>query len=98
MSPILFNFYSEYITKLVLGGFGDFKIEGQVIHNVKYAHDLVLLVKEAVLQGTIAKPTENRTCYSMEMNVEKTNVMRISRQPSLIQIMMEQNIWCMWNI
>ena len=98
MLPILSNFYSEYITKLALGGFGDFKIGEQVIHNVKYAYDLVLLVKEAVLQGMIAKPTENGTCYGMEMNVEKTKVMRISRQSSLIQIMMGQNIWGMWNI
>jgi hypothetical protein len=56
LSPTLFNFYSEYITKLALGGFGDFKIEGQVFHNVKYAYDLVLLAKEeAVLRGKIGK-------------------------------------------
>jgi hypothetical protein len=29
-------------------------------------------------------------CYSMEMNVEKTRVMRISRQPSPINIMIDQ--------
>ena len=89
MSPILFYFYSEYITKLALGGFGDFKIGGQVIHSVKYAYDLVLLAKEeAVLQGMIAK-------LSMKMNVEKTKVMIISRQPSPVQIMMDQNRWGM---
>jgi hypothetical protein len=35
-SPILFNLYSEYLTKEALEGFGDFKI-GQVIRHVKYA-------------------------------------------------------------
>jgi len=99
LSPILFNFYSEYITKLALGGFRDFKTGGQVIHNVKYAYDLVLLAKEeAVLQGMIANLTETGTFYGMEMNVEKTKVTRMSRQPSPVQIMMEQNIWGMWNI
>jgi hypothetical protein len=34
----------------------------------------------------------------MEMNVEKTKVMIISRQPSPIQIMMDQKQQRMWNI
>jgi hypothetical protein len=45
-SPILFNLYSEYLTKEALEGLGDFKIGGQIIHTVKYADDLVLLAKE----------------------------------------------------
>jgi hypothetical protein len=43
----------------------------------------VLLAKEeTVLQGMTDRPTEIERCYGMEMNVEKTKVMRISRQPS----------------
>jgi hypothetical protein len=39
-----------------LEGFGDFKIGGQIIHNVKYAEDLVLLAKEEkVIQDMIDK-------------------------------------------
>ena len=34
----------------------------------------------------------------MEMNVEKTKAMRISRQPSLVTIMIDQNNWKMWNV
>jgi hypothetical protein len=80
MSPILFNLYSEYLTKEALEGFGDFKI-GQVIGTVKYADDLVLLAKEeAVLQGMIDRLIEIGRCYGVEMNVEKTKVMSISRQ------------------
>ena len=80
LSPILFN--SECVTKEVLEGFGDFKIVGQIIHTVKYAHGLVLLAKEEkVLQDMIDKLIETGGCYGMEMNVEKTKVMRISRQP-----------------
>jgi hypothetical protein len=55
LSPILFNLYSEYLTKEeALEGFEDFKIGGQVIRTVKYANDLVLLAREEnVLQGMV---------------------------------------------
>jgi hypothetical protein len=80
LSPILFNLYSEYLTKEALEGLGDFKIGGQIIHTVKYADDLVILAKEEkVLQDMINKLIEIGRCYEMEMNVEKTKVMRISR-------------------
>jgi hypothetical protein len=54
---------------------------------VKYAEDLVLLAKEeTALQGMIDRLFVIGRCYGMEMNVEKTKVIRISRQPSSIQI------------
>jgi hypothetical protein len=53
---------------------------------VKYADDLVLLAKEElVLQDVIDKLIENGI-YEMEMNVEKTNVMIISRQPFPLKV------------
>ena len=56
MSPILFKFYCECLTKVALDGLGDFNIGGQIIQTVKYADDLVLMAKEeTVLQGTIFK-------------------------------------------
>jgi hypothetical protein len=74
-----------------LEGLGDFKIGGQIIHTVKYADDLVLLAKvEKVLQDMIDKLIEIGRCYGMEMNVEKTKVMRISRQPLPVKIIMDQ--------
>jgi hypothetical protein len=39
LSPILFNLYSECLTKKALEGFGDFKIGGQIIQTVKYADE-----------------------------------------------------------
>ena len=79
------------LNKEALDGLGDFNIGGQFIQTVKYADDLVLMAKEEkVLQGMIDKLIEIRSCYSMEMNVEKTKVMRISRQPSLVTIMIDQ--------
>jgi hypothetical protein len=81
-SPIMFSLYSEYLTKEFLEGLGDFKIDGQINHTVKYVEDLVLLTKEEkVLQDMIDKLIESGRCYGMEMNVEKTKVMSISRQP-----------------
>jgi hypothetical protein len=97
-APILFNLYRQYLTKEALEGFGDFKIR-QVIRTVKYADGLVLLAKEeTVLQGIIDRLIEIGRRYGMEMNVEKTKVMRISRQPQPIKIMTDpkqlENVEC----
>jgi hypothetical protein len=87
LSPILFNVYSEHLAKEALEGFGDLEIGGQIINTVKYADDLVLLAKEEmVLQDMIDKLNEIGRCYGMEMNVEKTKVMRISRQPFPVKL------------
>ena len=58
---------------------------------MKYADDLVLLAKDKkVLQDMINKQTEIGGCYGMEMIVEKTNIMRISRQPFTVKIIIDQ--------
>jgi hypothetical protein len=45
---------------------------------VKYADNLVLLAREEkVLQGVVDRLSEIGRCYGMEMNVEKTELMRI---------------------
>ena len=49
--------------------------------------------EKTVLQDTLDRLTEIGTCNGMEKNVEKTKVMRISRQ-----ILTDQNKWRMWNI
>jgi len=55
------------------------------------ADDLVLLAKEEkVLQDMIDKLIEIGKCYGMEMNVGKAKVMRISRQPFPVKIMIDQ--------
>ena len=38
--------------------------------------------EETVLQGMVDRLIEIGRCYGTEMNVEKTKVMRISRQPT----------------
>ena len=77
-----------YLTKEALEGFGDFKIGGQIIYTEKYADDLVLLAKEEkVLQDMTDKVTEIGGSYGKEIHVEKTKVMKISRQPFPVKCM-----------
>jgi len=73
LSSVMFNLYSEYLTKEALEGLGDYKIGGKNIHTVKYADDLVVLAKEGkVLQDMVDKLIEIGRCNGMEMNVEET--------------------------
>ena len=66
------------------------------IYPFLYADDLVLMAKEeTMLQSMIDKLTETGRYYGMEMNVEKTKVMRISRQPSSVTITVDQSNWRM---
>ena len=55
--------------------------------------------KETVPQGMIDKLIETGRYYGMEMNVEKTKLMRISRQPSPVTIRIDQkqleNVKCL---
>jgi len=90
LSPILFNLYSEYRTKEGLEGFGDFQIGGQLIRSVKYTEDLVLVPKEAtVIQGMTDRLTEVGRC-GMEINVDRSKLITISRQPSPVPVMIAQ--------
>jgi len=83
--------YSECLTKEALEGFGDFTAGGQIIHTVKYADELVLLTKgKKVLQDVIDKLIKIGKCYGMETNVEKTKVMKISRQSLPVKIMIDK--------
>jgi len=49
-----------------------------------------LSTKENVLQKMIDKLIEIGGCFGLEMKVEKTKVMRISRQPFPVKIMIDQ--------
>ena len=55
-------------------------------------YNIVILLskEETVLQSMTDKLIEIGRCYGMEMNVEKTKVMRISGQPSPVTIMIGQ--------
>jgi hypothetical protein len=67
---------------------------------VKYADDLVLLdEEEKVLQDMTDTLTEIGGCYGVEMTVEETKVMRISRQSFPVKIMTDKKqLWNLLNI
>jgi len=68
-----------------------FNVGRQIIQTLKYADKFVLMAKEeTVLQGMIDKRIEIGSCYGVEMNVEKTKIMRISREPSPVTIMIDR--------
>jgi hypothetical protein len=70
---------------------GDFKIGGQIIQTVKYADDLVVLAKEEkVLQDMINKLIEIWKMLWNGNECGKTKVMRISKQPSPVKIIIDQ--------
>ena len=54
--------------------------------------------EETVLQSMIDTLIETGRYYGMEMNVEKTKVMKISRQPSPVTITIDQKQLEMGNV
>jgi hypothetical protein len=60
---------------------------------MRYADDLLLLAKEeTVLRSMLDKLIEVGRGYGMEINVEKTKTMRISRQPTPLQIKIDKKL------
>jgi len=51
---------------------------------------LLLVNEETALKDMIDKIIENGRCYGMEIYVEKTKIMKISRQPFPLKIMIDQ--------
>jgi hypothetical protein len=71
LSLILFNFYSKYLAKAAIEGFGDFQIGGQIICTMKYTAELVLLARgKMVAKGMIENLIEIGRCYGIKMDVE----------------------------
>ena len=57
---------------------------------MKYADDLVLLAQEEPVLKNMLRLIAFGSCCGINMNVERTKVLRISRQPSPIQIIIDQ--------
>ena len=79
--------------------FEDFRIRRQIIRNVKSADDIVLLAKEEkVVRDTLDRLIDIGLYCEMEINVEETEVMKISRWPFPMQNMIDQIKLKMWII
>jgi hypothetical protein len=68
--------------------------ESQTLRNVVICYGflkiiLLLVYCKKVLQDMIYELIENGRYYGMEMNVEKLKVIRISRQPSPVKIIID---------
>ena len=87
MSPILFNLYWEYLTKEALTEVGDFKIGGRIVNKVRFADNTAIIAKtQEKLQDIVNRLVDTGRKYGMEINIDKSQVMRESRSNESLQI------------
>lgn len=87
LSPSLFNLYGEWLAREALKGCGNFRIGGRLINTIKYADDLVVLARnQRQLQYMMNRLVETGRKYGMEINIEKSKVMRISKREKPLRI------------
>ena len=63
------------------------KIQGQLISNLRFANDIVLLAESANdLQNLVDKVYENSSNLGLKINIAKTEVQVIGKKENLIKI------------
>ena len=77
MSPCLFNFYAEYITRNA--GLDEaqagIKIAGRNINHLRYADDTTLMAEsEEELKSLLMKVKEESENVGLKLNVQKTKI------------------------
>lgn len=85
LSPLLFNLYSEAVFESALKDTEDgIKINGQVVNNLRYADDTVIIAdSQEALQRLIDKINNEGERLGLKINSDKTKVMIISRTPAV---------------
>ena len=78
MSPCLFNFYAEYITRNA--GLEEtqagIKIAGRNINHLRYADDTTLMAEsEEELRSLLMKMKEESEKVGLKINIQKTKIM-----------------------
>ena len=78
LSPCLFNFYTEYITRNA--GLDEaqagMKISGRNINNLRYADDTTLMAEsEEELKSVLVKVKEESEKVGLKLNIQKTKIM-----------------------
>ena len=78
MSPCLFNFYAEYITRNA--GLDEaqagIRIAGRNINNLRYAEDTILKAEsEEELKSLLMKVKEESEKVGLKLNIQKTKIM-----------------------
>ena len=82
LSPLLFNVYSEHLFKEALENIEDgVVINGEIINNLRYADDTVLIADTAEgLQRLIDRVETACNRYGMKINCKKTHILNISKK------------------
>ena len=78
MSPCLFNFYAEYITRNagLEGAQAGIKIAGRNINNLRYANDSTLMAKsEEELKSLLMRVKEESKKVGLKLNIQKMKIM-----------------------
>ena len=78
MSPCLFNFYAEYITRNagLEGAQAGIKIAGRNINNLRYADTTTLMAEsEEELKSLLVKVKEESEKVGLKLNTQKTKIM-----------------------
>ena len=77
LSPCLFNFYTEYITRNA--GLDEaqagIKISGRNINNLRYADDTTLMAENEELKSLFMKVKEESEKVGLKLNIQKTKIM-----------------------
>ena len=77
MSPCLFNFYAEYITRNagLEEAQAGIKIAGRNINNLRYADDTTLMAEsEEELKSLLMKVKEENEKVGLKLNIQKTKI------------------------
>ena len=91
LSPYLFNIYTEFIFRNS-DDLEGISINGHNINNLRYADDTALIAKsETKLQEIVNCVKEKSSQAGLDMNVNKTKTMMISRNPTGKAIKVEVN-------
>ena len=78
LSPCLFNFYAEYITRNtgLEEAQAGIKIAGRNINNLRYADDNTLMAEsEEELKSLLMKVKEENEKVGLKLNIQKTKIM-----------------------
>jgi Reverse transcriptase (RNA-dependent DNA polymerase). len=89
MSPILFNIrvYGEYLIKETLAEVRNFKIRGRIINKVRFADDTAIIAEtQEKLQDMVNALVDIGRKYDLEINIDKSQVMKVSRSNEPLQI------------
>ena len=93
MSPILSNLYGKYFLKDALTDIGDFKIGGRIINKVRFADDTAIIAKtQEELQDMVNRLVDTGRKYGMEANIDKSQVMRVSRSNESFKIKVDNQL------